>query len=116
MFATLLSSFRPTNKFGEIIYSFCKGVSTGDEDRDESDSGFSQGIAKRKILGHAVGCWELVQWCFQVLKRSCVEVITRLDAGGKEVLIKSVAQAIPTYSMSSFKLPRGLCQHINSLL
>ena len=34
----------------------------------------------------------------------------------KEVLIKSVAQAIPTYSMACFKLPRGLCQHINSLL
>jgi hypothetical protein len=31
-------------------------------------------------------------------------------------LIKSVAQSIPTYSMSCFKLPRGLCEHINGLL
>lgn len=38
------------------------------------------------------------------------------SAGGKEILIKSVAQAIRTYSMACFKLPRGLCQHINSLL
>lgn len=39
-----------------------------------------------------------------------------LSAGGKEVLIKSVAQAIPTYSMACFKLPRGLCEHINGLI
>jgi hypothetical protein len=38
-----------------------------------------------------------------------------LSGGGKDVLIKSVAQAITTFSMSS-RLPRGLCQHINSLI
>ena len=35
---------------------------------------------------------------------------------GKEVLIKSVAQSIPVYSMSCFKLPRGLCDHIKSII
>jgi hypothetical protein len=39
-----------------------------------------------------------------------------LSVGGKEILIKSVAHAVPTFSMSCFKLPRGLCEHINSLL
>jgi hypothetical protein len=35
-----------------------------------------------------------------------------LSAGGKDVLIKAVLQA----TMSCFKLPQGLCQHINSLI
>jgi hypothetical protein len=39
-----------------------------------------------------------------------------LASGGKEVLIKSVAMAIPTFSMSCFKLPRGLCVAINAML
>ena len=39
-----------------------------------------------------------------------------LSAGGKEVLIKSIAQSIPIYSMACFRLPRGLCEHINYLI
>ena len=39
-----------------------------------------------------------------------------LSAGGKEVLIKSVAQAILVYLMSCFKIPRGLCDHIKSII
>jgi hypothetical protein len=39
-----------------------------------------------------------------------------LSAWGKEVLIKSVAQAIPVFSMACFRLPRGLCEHVNSFI
>ena len=35
---------------------------------------------------------------------------------GKLILIKLVAQAVPTFSMFFFNLRRGLCDHINSLL
>ena len=37
-----------------------------------------------------------------------------ISKAGREVLI--VAQAIPTYSMSIFKLPKALCDSINSIL
>ena len=39
-----------------------------------------------------------------------------ISKAGREVLIKTIAQAIPTYSMSLFKLPRGLCNDINSII
>ena len=50
--------------------------------------------------------WKRVQGWMEML----------LSAAGKEVLIKAVAQAVPTYSMACFRLPRGLCHHINNML
>ena len=39
-----------------------------------------------------------------------------MSTAGKEVLVKAVAQAVPVFSMSCFKLPRGLCEHLNMLI
>ena len=39
-----------------------------------------------------------------------------ISKAGREVLIKTVAQAIPTYSMSIFKFPKKGCDDINSVL
>lgn len=39
-----------------------------------------------------------------------------LSPGGKEILIKSVVQSIPVFSMACFRLPQGLCEHINSMI
>ena len=35
---------------------------------------------------------------------------------GREILIKIVTQAIPTYTMGIFKIPKTLCDTINSTL
>jgi hypothetical protein len=39
-----------------------------------------------------------------------------LSRAGKETLIKSVAQAIPNYIMSCYKIPEGCCKSIESML
>lgn len=39
-----------------------------------------------------------------------------LSTAGKEVLIKVVAQAVPTYTMSCSKLPKALCEELTSMV
>ena len=39
-----------------------------------------------------------------------------LSSAGKEILIKAVAQAVPSYTMSCFKLPDTLCEELTEMV
>lgn len=39
-----------------------------------------------------------------------------LSRAGKEVLIKAVTQAIPTYTMSCFKILNSLCEDLTGMV
>ena len=39
-----------------------------------------------------------------------------ISKAGREILIKTVTQAVPTYTMSIFKIPKQICEDINSVL
>ena len=39
-----------------------------------------------------------------------------ISKAGREILIKTVAQAVPMYTMSIFKIPKQICEDINSIL
>ena len=39
-----------------------------------------------------------------------------LSQAGREVLIKAIVQAIPTYTMRCFKIPLGLCHDIEAMV
>jgi hypothetical protein len=74
-----------------------------------------------KYLGMPSGVGKSKNGAFKYLKDKVWKKVLGwlemlLSVGGKEVLIKSVAQAVPTFSMSCFKLPRGLCDHINAMI
>ena len=52
----------------------------------------------------------------KVIKRVMGWKEKHISKAGREVLIKTIAQVIPTYSMSIFKIPKLVCDGINSTL
>lgn len=53
------------------------------------------------------------QWIWKKLQGCETKLLTQV---GREILIKAVAQALPMYTMSYFKLPVTLCHEIEALI
>jgi len=100
---------------------FAKGVSNSTREEIKTLLNVQNESVSEKYLGMPSDVGGSVNDAFKYLKDRVWKRVQgwmehSLSAGGKEVLIKAVVQAIPTYSMSCFKLPRGLCEHINGIV
>lgn len=75
-----------------------------------------------KYLGLPVYVVRLKKRGVPIFKGQDLEAYTRvgkeklLSKAGKEVLIKAVAQAIPTYAMSCLDLTKSLCHEISTMI
>lgn len=75
---------------------------------------------KEKYLGLPTPDGRMTKGNFENLQVKLTKRLFSYDGhptrAGKEVLIKSVAQSIPTYIMSVFKLPLELCDDLNRMV
>jgi hypothetical protein len=87
----------------------------------KANLGISVEALNEKYLGLPVYMGRLKAWTFSYIKdliwsRIQCWMMRLLSKAGKEVLIKAVAQAMPTYAMSCFDLTKGLCDEISTMI
>ena len=92
------------------------------EQRDICSSLESIQVVKQgKYLGLPMVVTRTKHQIFGFIRDKCQKIISNwsnkpLSQAGKEVLLKAITLAMPTYAMSCFKLPVRLCKEINSLM
>jgi len=102
-----------------ILYS----PNTGENVRKQMSSALSitQEAKNEKYLGLPVAVGKSRKRTFEYIKQK-VWVRIRgwqerlLSKASKEILVKAVAQAIPTYAMSCFDLTKSLCDELSSMI
>jgi len=100
---------------------FSKNAKSVDKQLVMTALGISAEARNEKYLGLPVYTGQSKEKTFNYLKDRVWKRIQGwkeklLSKAGKEVLIKSVAQAIPSYAMSCFDLTKTLCDAISSMI
>ncbi|XP_057251436.1 uncharacterized protein LOC130591707 [Beta vulgaris subsp. vulgaris] len=115
-----LSSGQKVN-FDKTTLSFSKGV------RDSRRGEIEQKLGVRVVEVHDryLGLPTTVGRSKKVITKGVKEKLWKklqgckgmiLSKAGREVMIKAVAQSLPTYAMSVFKFPSSFCDEIRSLI
>jgi hypothetical protein len=92
-----------------------------DENKVKDTLGIANVTTEDKYLGLPTLDGRMSKDKFQTMKRRLVKKFNNwmernMSSGAKEVIIKSVAQAMATYMMSIFKLPTGLCDELTHIV
>lgn len=96
------------NTSAEPRQRFLDGMGLSQEMRSDKYLGLPVYMrrSKSKIFAYLKDrVWSIQGWKERLLSRA-----------GKDVLIKSVAQAIPSYAMSCFDITKGLCDEMSSMM
>lgn len=101
--------------------AFSKGISSTDQQqlkdvmRISKIGGFGRYLGLPERIGHRRK--EAFEYLKQRIKNKLDSWYNRfLSQAGKEVLLKAVITALPTYAMSCFLLPKGLLKEITSYM
>uniref|UniRef100_A0A2N9F0V7 non-specific serine/threonine protein kinase n=1 Tax=Fagus sylvatica TaxID=28930 RepID=A0A2N9F0V7_FAGSY len=83
--------------------------------------GASSTSTTEKYLGLPIFIGKSKNKTFQGLKEKVAKKLSgwkekKLSKAGREILIKAVAQAIPSYTMSCFKLPKSWCDDLQRMV
>ncbi|XP_057793037.1 uncharacterized protein LOC131009639 [Salvia miltiorrhiza] len=103
--------------FDKSSVAFSPNTSSADSKMVTSILGIKQTQGHVMYLGLPTFVVRKKKLQFEYIRDRVLKKITGWDqklfsTGGKEVLIKSVLQSIPTYAMACFRLPGGVCSDI----
>lgn len=100
---------------------FSKGVTQWVRDEITLEMDIREVLAQEKYLGLPVYVGRSKKKAFLPIKDRIEKRLSSwmdkfVSWAGRKVLIKAVAQAIPTYAMSVFKFPKEMCSSIQALI
>lgn len=100
---------------------FSLNTSTEVRDQIKQSLSISQETVQERYLGLPISIGKARKKTFSYIKQKIWARVQGwqekiLSKAGKEILIKAVAQAIPTYAMSCFDITKGLCDELSSMI
>jgi hypothetical protein len=99
---------------------FGAGCFQADQERVKQILKIENTATEDRYLGLATPEGRMSKDKFKTIKERLIQkynnwVERNMSSGAKDVMIKAVAQAIPTYTMGVFKLPATLCKELMQL-